>query len=71
MDTTIQYALEQIAKVPNLHYKKTKFWYKIIKDEIDTYRSTGYLLKDRNVSGWCNHQANFIEKQLINALRVQ
>jgi hypothetical protein len=71
MDITTQFYLDQLAKTPNLRYKKSRVAYKQLKNEIYTYRSTAYLLRGTNIASYCRHQANIIERQLNDALGQQ
>jgi hypothetical protein len=68
MDTTIQYYLNLISKSPGKNYWKTQKYIKEVMNEVNSYRSTAYLTKGRNVSGLCNMYANMIEKQLKKTL---
>lgn len=68
MDITTEFYLDQLSEAPNLRYKKSRTAYKQLKNEIDSYRSTAYLMRGTNVASYCRHLANILEKEVTAVL---
>lgn len=68
MDVTLYYHLSVVRNIANKNYWKVKQSKKELELHISGLRLYAFKNRGSKISGWCNRESNFVEKQLNLAL---